>query len=154
MKKYLVLLAAVMMVIAMVSGAFAASPTNVDVTASATVTSNCEVTPGTLAFGLVDADHGSSYTVTAAGLSIKCTTGTAVIVSDNNGVRGDNTMTDGTHFLPYSTTYNPSLTGGGTGTSGTELATALGFTGTITMANLSGVVAGVYGDTIQLTLTY
>jgi spore coat protein U-like protein len=154
MKKYLVILAAVMMVIAMVSGAYAASPTKVDVTASATVTSNCVVNPGTLDFGPVDADHGSSYILTASGLSIKCTTGTVVAVTDNDGLNANKMNDGGGHFLPYTTTYTTPLTGGGTGTGGTELATALNFTGTISMANLLGVVAGNYVDTIQITLTY
>ena len=153
MKKFIVVLAAMAFVFAMVSGVIAASPTTLDVGVSATVVTNCEVTGGTLAFGNINAD-GSDVNATATGISIKCTKGTAVTVTDNDGVGGDNTMTDGSNLLSYSTNYTPSLTGGGTGTSGTELAGTLNFRGTVLAAAAEGVPAGNYTDTIVLTLTY
>jgi spore coat protein U-like protein len=155
MKKFLVISAAMMMVLTMVSGAMAQSPTTLDVGVSANVKTNCVVTGGTLAFGDIDAD-GLDKTVSAAGISIKCTKGTIVAVSDNDGVRTNNTMknTLTTDTLAYTTAYTASLLGGGTGGSGTELATALDFKGTVLAAAAEGVPAGIYEDTIELTLTY
>jgi spore coat protein U-like protein len=155
MKKLLVVLTAMMMVLAMVGGAMAASPTKLDVGVSANVKTNCVVMGGTLAFGDIDAD-GTDVNATATGISIKCTKGTIVAVSDNDGLRGNNTMkntlTDDT--LAYTTLYLPSLTGDGTGAGATDLEVALNFRGTVAAADAEGVPAGVYTDTIELTLTY
>lgn len=157
MKKYLVVLAAMAFLIVMVGGAYAASPTTLDVTASATVKTNCVVSSGaTLAFGDIDAD-GADVNATASGISIKCTKGTVVTVADNDGLDA-NKMQSGANRLPYTTAYTASLTGGGTGGGGTELGDSaaghLNFRGTVPVATAAGVPAGVYGDTITLTLTY
>jgi spore coat protein U-like protein len=154
MKKFLVVSAAMMMVLAMVSGAMAQSPTTLDVGVSATVNARCVVTGGTLAFGDLEAGGGDKADIAASGISIKCTNGTSVAVTDNDGVDADNTMTSGSNELPYSTSYTSSLTGAGTGVSSTDLATTLAFKGTVLEADYALVPAGAYTDTIVLTLTY
>lgn len=155
MKKYLVVLAVMAFFVVMAGGAYAQSPTTLNVGVTANVKAKCVVTGGTLAFGDIVAD-GADVNATASGISIKCTKGTSVAVSDNDGSRGDNTMKHATEnqYLTYSTTYTASLTGGGTGGGGTELATALDFKGTVLAAAAEGVPAGAYADTIILTLTY
>jgi spore coat protein U-like protein len=149
-----------MMVIAMVSGAFAAQAT-VSVNATATVTSICNVHGGTLPFGTVNAD-GVDVTVDAAGgISIQCTKGTSVAITNDgglNGGSGKNLFMDGgtTTKLPYSIDYNTPLTGDGAagtniGAKGTGL---LSLTGTVTHSAAEGVIAGNYSDTLVLTLSY
>jgi spore coat protein U-like protein len=159
MKKYLVILAAMMMVVFMVSGAYAANAT-VSVGASATVTSICNVHDGTLPFGTIDAD-GTDKTVDAAGgISIQCTTGTSVAVAVGDGLyySGGHRMADGLgNFLKYSVTNNNPIVG--EGATGANIATNSGSThlvlkGTVLAADASGVKAGIYTDTLVLTLTY
>lgn len=157
MKRFMVVLAAMALVIVMTSGAFAGS-TNLNVNSSATVTTICNVNGGTLVFGNVDAD--SDTTVSAGGgLSIKCTAGTSVTVTDDLGSYESGTqmrMKDaGTNYLPYSINYTKTaMTGKGAGAGGTDLNTDLNLTGTITGAQIAGVPAGSYTDVIQLTIAY
>jgi spore coat protein U-like protein len=158
MKKYLVILAAVMMVIAMVSGAFAGSQP-VTVGASATITTTCNVIAGTLSFGAIDGDATADTTVSAGGsFSIKCTKGTAVTVTDDKGENEAGTqmnMKSGSDLLPYSISYTTTaLTGEGAGAGGTSIIDHLALTGTVSAAQLPGVKAGSYTDTITLTLAY
>jgi len=89
MKKYLVVLAAMMMVIAMVSGAYALETTTQTVTASATVSKVCSNgTNGTLAFGTIDPGGSSPVTASSSGLTYKCSTGTSFSVTGINGATG------------------------------------------------------------------
>ncbi len=152
MKKYLVVLAVMAFFVVMAGGAYAQSPTTLNVGVTAKIKTNCVVTGGTLAFGDIDAD-GADVNANASGISIKCTKGTSVAVSDDDGL-DSNKMQSGANRLPYTTTYTANLTGGGTGGGGTELATALDFKGTVAAAAAEGVPAGDYTDTIKLTLTY
>jgi uncharacterized membrane protein len=86
MKKYLVVLAAMAFVIAMVSGAYAANNTTQTVTATATVSTICKNgTNGTLAFGTIDPGGSSAVTASSSGLTYMCSNGTTFNISAISG---------------------------------------------------------------------
>ena len=157
MKKYLVLLAAMMMVIAMVSGAFAGTATD-SVPVTAKVTTSCTVTGGSLDFGTVDADsNATGKSATAVAPTIKCTKGLLVTVTDDLGANeatpgtGPSRMTNGTSFIVYTFSHAGSLIGTGIGN---DIGSTLTLAGSFAANALDGATEGNYTDAILLTLTY
>lgn len=160
MKKLMVVLAAVFMVLTMVSGSFAATKTDA-IPVTATVTSNCTISGGSIAFGSVDAvtdAAGKSATVTAP--TINCTKGASVAVSDDMGANeavagtAPARMSDGSgNYINYSFSYTAALTGDGMGVAhdiGDDLALAASFAA----GALDVAPAGSYSDTLTITITY
>jgi spore coat protein U-like protein len=133
------------------------------ITASGTVIGTCTVTASNMAFTTLSQ---SGTTTATSSVTPNCTNGTAWTVTNSAGngylYLGSNTALDGASriSIPITLTSNAAaftlanaangkLTGTGNG-SGQEQTTAL--TGTAESA--SGKVAGVYGSTITLTITY
>jgi spore coat protein U-like protein len=156
MKKSLVIMAAMVMVIAMVSGAYAAGPGSPKTTAvpvTATVLNNCSITGGSIAFGSVDAlTNASGASATVVQPVIKCTKSAVVAVTDDKGLRTNYTMKDaGTDVLVYSVAYTASLTGSGITT---DIGSTLALTGSLAAGALDAIPAGSYSDTLTLTIAY
>lgn len=153
MKKLMVVLAAMMMVIAMVAGAYAATVVpEVDVTA--TVTKKCSATKvdGTISFD-IDPEAAGPITAntTADGTepSVKCTAGTtyAVACTSQNG----GTL-NGTDNIPYTITGCTSpITGEGFG-AGKDVEIPVGVS--ILSTDYANAEIGAHTDTILVTVTY
>lgn len=157
MKKYLVVLAAMVMVIAMVSGVYAATQTDA-IPVTATVTSNCTISGGSIAFGSVDAvgdAGGKAATVTAP--TINCTKGASVAVTDDDGenelAADAPRMTNGTDFIAYTVGYTTPLTGEGMGVP-QDIGDSLALSASFAAGALDLASAGAYTDTLTITITY
>ena len=153
MKKYLVVLASMLMVLAMAGGASAGSKDGA-IPVSATVATNCTISGGSIDFGTVDAvtdAGGKSATVIAP--TIKCTKGASVGVTDDGGTHFSTTprMSDGTNFLAYTVSYDTPLTGDGIKT---DIGNSLNLTASLAAGALDDVPAGSYSDTLTITITY
>ena len=163
MKKYLVVLAAMVMVIAMASGAYAAgvgSPKTDAVPVTATVLNNCSITGGSIAFGSVDAiTNAGVTTATVVQPTIKCTKGASVLVTDDMGANeavagtAPARMKDGgTNYIVYSFNYTKTaLTGNGITT---DIGATLALSGILAAGALDNVPAGAYTDTLTLSIAY
>lgn len=157
MKKYLVVLASMLMVLAMVGGAWAAGSKTDAIDVSATVATNCTISGGEIAFGTVDAvtdAGGKSATVIAP--TIKCTKGASVAVTDDDGLyesglNAPRMKNAGTDYLAYTVSYNASLTGQGMNT---DIGNSLNLTASLAAGALDDVPAGSYSDTLTITITY
>ena len=134
---------------------------------NATVTSNCTVTAGTLAFGNVDVTTGAAVDGTGT-LSVICTSGTPWQAAADAGVGTGATaatrkMANGTNLLDYalytdsgrSNIWGDAADSGTAKISGTGTGTAQSNTiyGTI-LANQAALPAGAYSDTVTVTVTY
>ena len=169
MKKYLVLLAAMMMVIAMVSGVYAGTKTQT-VTATATVIGSCDVgTDGTLAFPTIDPGaQTTDITATGSGLAYSCSKGTSFKVSKLSGANGGSTtcsssgacsmvgtMTStavGTDTLGYTVSITSVGPNQGTGFSSTV---DVPFTGKITNAQyIDAVTHNDYSEVVTVEISY
>ena len=120
-----------------------------------TVLTACLVTGNaTLSFGTLDAaTNAGGATATVTPLSIMCTMGDAITVTNNGGLNYSGTprMISGTNYVPYNFSSAGSLTGaGGTTNIGGNL--ALG--GSINAGALDNIPSGTYSDTITLTINY
>jgi spore coat protein U-like protein len=163
MKKSLVIMAAMVMVIAMVSGAYAASvaPT---VAATATIANVCSASnDGKIDFGTIDEvanATGATGTITAS--TIHCTAGSTYAVTaagTNGGVNmgAGYKLVNGANSIAYSIVYNATITGQGTTSSiggNTRPATDLNLTSSIAAGALTTQPAGTYTDTITITVAY
>jgi len=156
MKKYLVVLASMLMVLAMAGGASAGSKDGA-IPVSATVATNCTISGGSIDFGTVDAvtdAGGKSATVIAP--TIKCTKGASVAVTDDDGLyesglNAPRMKNAGTDYLAYTVSYNASLTGQGMNT---DIGNSLNLTASLAAGALDDVPAGSYSDTLTITITY
>ena len=138
------------------------------ITASGTVVGTCSVTAGAMAFSTLSQ---LGTTVITSSVTPTCTNGTAWTIT-NSGANegyiylGSNAALDGTSMLATPITVNTGFAASGqaftlanavagklvgTGT-GSDDAQANALKGTA--ANANGNVAGVYGGTITLTITY
>jgi len=164
MKKYLVVLAAIMMVIFMVSGVYAAGTATPTVAATATIANVCSASnDGKIDFGTIDEvanAGGATGTITPS--TIHCTAGSTYVVTAagaNNGGSGTGPYYLGVGgvapWIAYSITFNTPITGKGTTTSiGGTGAGNLALTGSIASGALTTQPAGAYTDTITLTIAY
>lgn len=160
MKNIYGVLAAVTLVIAM-AGAAAAGTTPSAVAASATVAAVCSASGSpAIGFGTLDAvadAAGASAAITAP--TILCTNGASITVTDDTGVNeavpgtAPARLKSGTNYIPYSYSYTGSLTGAGMGTSIGGVA-GLNLTASIAAGALDNAPAGVYADTLTLTIAY
>ena len=161
MKKLMVVLAAMMMVIFMASGAYAAgvgSPKTDAIPVSLTVANNCSISGGSIAFGSIDAiTNAGGKTATVVQPTIKCTKGASVLVTDDMGANeavagtAPARMKDGgTNYIVYSFNYTKTaLTGTGITT---DIGATLVLTGTLAAGALDNVPAGAYTDTLTLSI--
>jgi spore coat protein U-like protein len=159
MKKLMVVLAAMMMVIFMASGAYAAgvgSPKTDAIPVSLTVANNCSISGGSIAFGSVDAitNSGGLTAPTIVQPTIKCTKGATVTVTDNKGLRSPTPamkLATGADLILYTYSYNTTLTGTGITT---DIGSTLALTASFAAGALDAATAGVYADTLTLTIAY
>lgn len=147
--------------------AFAAGSTSDTLDVSATVTSNCTVSAGTVAFGNVDVTTGAAVDGTGT-IAVTCTSGTAWSAAADAGSGTGATldtrkMVNGANLLNYAlytdearsnvwgdaadaNTVKISGTGNGTAQSSTIYGRVL--------ANQNSLPAGAYADTVTVTVTY
>ena len=158
MKKYLVVFAATVMVIFIVNGAYAAgvgSPKTDAIPVSLTVANNCSISGGSIAFGSIDAiTNAGGKTATVVQPTIKCTKGATVAVTDDKGLRSPTPamkLATGADLILYTYSYNTTLTG-------TDITSDIGSTLALTASFAAGALdaatAGVYADTLTLTIAY
>jgi len=158
MKKSLVILAAMVMVFAMVSGAFAAGSKTDAIPVSATVATNCTISGGSIAFGSVDAvTDATGKVATVVAPTINCTKGATVNVTNDDGgnelVAGAPRMKNGTQYIAYTVTYASPLTGADMGTTH-DIGGALTLAANIPAGALDAAAAGVYADIYTITIAY
>lgn len=158
-------LAAATLLAAMPGTAWAGSQT-APMSVSATVTANCTVSAGNLAFGNVNAVSGSNYDATAT-LSIACTNGSgwtaaATVGGGPSATFATRRMTAGANTLNY-TIYTDSgrttVWGDGTSSSSLISGTGNGSTQSVTVygrvpSGQTTVPAGSYADSVTVTVTY
>jgi spore coat protein U-like protein len=159
-------------VAAALAAAVAASPayatdTTSSLGVSSTVTANCTVSTLPVAFGNVDVTSGQAVQGTGS-ISVTCTSGTAWTAAANAGAGtgadlSTRKMANGANLLNYSL-YTDSArtliwgdgvagataTFGDTGTGTAQTKTVYG----LIPAAQTGVPAGAYADTVQVTVTY
>lgn len=141
MKKILVLAAAIALVS---STAFAAGTATLNVTAN--VTATCSITGGTLGFGPLDPLVGTAVgPISAAGVQVTCSNGTAFTVTDTASTNPLVHATVTTSTIPFI------LNHAGVGT-GTGAATAYAITGTIAANTYATALAGAYASSVTLTV--
>lgn len=160
MKKYLVLLAAVMMVIAMVSEAFAEGTIAPTAQVNATVVNLCTTTNnGVIDFpDLTVGDTGTKNATVTTPPTIYCSAGSSytVVASSPNTSGSDFRLKHGTaDYMIYTLTFNGSITGEGpTQSIGGAGATRLNLGATIADTAYSTAVPGDYGDLVTFTINY
>lgn len=118
-----------------------------DLTVTAEVDATCTITAGTLDFGVLDPTSGDAATVTNnSAATVTCTSGQDYTLSDDDGVRGDHTLSDGTNTIAYTLAYTTSGTGDGT-------AENISIQGDIAFSAYQTKPAGTYTDTVVLTVS-
>jgi spore coat protein U-like protein len=160
MKKRMIILAAIAIVLAMISGAYAAGSATPNVVLSATVATTCVVGgSGTMAFGSLDANtnSGGSTTPIMSGMTLWCTKNDSVAFAVGNGLNyaasTRNLKDSGSNVIPYTVAFTTPITGLGKSDT-TTMVTNLALKATIAAGALDNVPAGSYGDTVVLTITY
>ena len=156
-------MAAMTLIIAMGAGAYAATTTS-SVNATATLTPGCLFGGGpALAFGTIAAGVDSAAkTATVTDPTLYCTSGYNATITDDDGANESganlNQLSDGSgNFIPYTLSYDSTLTGLGAGAGndiGGQGAGSLSLTATIGAGVVDTVPAGSYSDTVVLTVTY
>ena len=159
MKKSLVVMAAIAIVIAMVSGAWASG--------SATVNAKAKVVDVCVLSGTADIDFGSLDANTnaagvpnigltnAASMSLWCTNGAAVTISMDNGAHWDGVASTrrlsdaGTGYIAYTLAGTTAMTGGG---KSSNLISAWDLQGSIPAGALDNSPAGNYTDSVLVTV--
>lgn len=152
--------------------AFAAAPafaadasSSLDV--NATVSANCTVSTSAVAFGDVDVTSGQAVQGTGD-ISVTCTSGTAWTAAADAGAGAGadlaiRKMADGANLLDYSLFIDSARTqiwgDGIEGATATFASTGTGTAQTRTVYGLipagqTGVPAGEYADTVQVTVSY
>jgi spore coat protein U-like protein len=165
MKKYLVVLASMVMVLTMVGGVWAAT-TSQDVSVSAAVQTMCKNgTDGTMSFGTIDPSSTSAVTATSSGLTYKCSNGTTFNVTELESTKGGQTGTCAsfTGTMESDSTsgdtlnYNATCTAGpytGQGF-GTGKGVSVNINGEVTVSQFENAVPhSDYTDTLVVTISY
>jgi spore coat protein U-like protein len=152
MKKLTVLAMVLGLVLVSSGAAVAADSTTVAV--SANVVGTCKfITGGTLAFGSLDPNSGSDVNATASP-TFWCTKNASYTITDDDGLHKSGTThrmqhaTDLTEYIPYTFAYTP--TGSGQGRTSPITLT---INGTVAYADYRNSAAGDYADTVTLTIT-
>jgi len=165
MKRYMIVLVAIAIVIAMVGGAYAASISET-VTVTGSVSGTCKAgTDGVMSFSIVDPSaSGPILASVATDATVYCTKNTpfTVTASSANHVGGPascggsgitGTLKDASNnLMDYTFTCG---TGAGTGQGfGAGKDQTLGLGGSISSTAYATAPASTYGDTITLTISY
>jgi spore coat protein U-like protein len=154
MKKIFVAAAVAVIVIAMASGAFAATDTGA-VAASASVSGVCNVVAGgTIPFGALDQVTGGAVPAVVVQPQIWCTKNLPYTITDDNGANASGGIyrlraSGSADFIPYTFTYTAAGFGSG---KTTNIAPAI--TASIAAGDYADVPADSYADTVTLTITY
>lgn len=151
------------------SSAFAGTATS-NMSVSATVSANCTITAGALAFGAYDpiVTNATNPLPGTATLTVACTNGSPSVITLDQGLNpaGGSTnaaplrqMASGGNFLSYSLFQDNALTVPWGNTNGTGSAyTGTGVSGSVTVyGQVSGgqnVPSGTYNDTVVATITF
>lgn len=148
-----------MMVVFMVSGAFAAGTIAPTAQVNATVVNLCPTSNnGVINFpDLTVGDTGTKNATVATPPTIFCSAGSSytVVASSPNKSGSNFRLTDGTNLMVYNLTFNASITGEGpTQSIGGAGATRLNLGATIDDTAYSTAVPGVYADTVTFTINY
>lgn len=151
MKKSLLAMVAVALV-SMAGAAMAGDTTTVAV--SATVVGTCKFTAGgTIPFGNLDPSVGTDQTPAVTQPTFWCTKGAGYTISDDAGLYDTGPlarrMKHGTlaEYIPYSFTYTATGTGAGPAS-----VLTMNIASTVLGADYANVSAGVYSDTVTLTI--
>ena len=151
------------------SSMFAGTATS-NMSVTATVTANCTISAGSLAFGTYDPVVANASTALngSATLTVTCTNGAAATLTLGQGSNANTGSTDtaplrrmktGTNFLSYSLYQDSgrSTTWGNTSATGVSY-TGTGSVGSVTVfaavAAAQNVPAGSYADTVVATITF
>jgi spore coat protein U-like protein len=167
MKKSLFVVAAIAMVIAMVGGAYAASPATAVIPATAGVLAVCSVSDvgASIAFGAgLDAvTNAAGVAATVIPPSIMCTKSDSVTITDDKGANESGAQMrlnctgapciPSTDYINYSISYTGGLTGLGITTEIGDI-THLALAASMAAGALNNVPAGSYADTVTLTIAY
>lgn len=163
MKRFMVVLAAMALVLSMVSGLYAAS-TFQNVNATATVTGICKNgTDGTLAFGTIDPSSTSDVNVTSSGLTYKCSNGTTFNISElaSTGAGTTGTCAGYTGTMKSTGTpadeldYTATCTAGPYTGTGFSVAVSVPISGTVTSTQYQDAKPhDDYTDTLKVTISY
>lgn len=145
--KKLVVLAAVAMFL-MTGSAMAANTATVGV--SANVVGSCTIAGGSIPFGNLNAAGAGPMNAVVTQPQVNCSNGLAYVVTDDDGMNESgvnaNQMAFGANVIPYSFTY----TAAGVGTGGLA---NMDIAASIAEADYLGKPAGIYNDTVTLTVT-
>ncbi len=176
MKKYMVVLAAMVIVVAVAGSTWAATATQT-VTTTATVQKVCKNgTNGTLAFGSIDPSGLVDVTASSAGLTYSCSNGTSFNITAIDGGTGGvggastgtcagftGTMRDNAGAGPHTLDYTLACAAPGAGPYagqgfGAGSAVSVVLDGTITPAQFQNAYVGAadnaYTDVVTVTVTY
>jgi spore coat protein U-like protein len=143
-----------------------ATDANSSLAVNASVTANCTVSTSAVAFGNVDVTSGQAVQGTGS-VSVTCTNGTAWTAAADAGAGtgadlATRKMANGADLLDYSLFTDSARTqtwGDGQGATTTFAATGTGTAQVKTVYGLipagqTGVAAGDYADTVQVTVSY
>jgi spore coat protein U-like protein len=150
MKKHLIVLAAIVMVVMMAGGVWAAPG---DVTVQATVADKCAAISGNATIdmgtvdGVTDAAGVANMPITTNTLSLKCTKDANVTIT----LGGTGNLHKGADVIAYTLAGDTAMLGLGFGAGG-ELLSAWNLTASIAAAGLDAAPAGVYTDTVTVTI--
>ncbi len=120
------------------------------VTVSATVVGTCQFNSGGSISFTLDPSVGGNVNGTVTQPQFWCTKNASYTISDDDGLNESGTthrLSNGTDFIPYSFSY----TATGTGNGKTSPIT-MDITSTILEADYINAPAGVYNDTVTLTI--
>jgi spore coat protein U-like protein len=152
MKKTLILLTIIAVGVFLGAPSFAGDTGQVNINATVVGTCKFTATGGSTTIN-VTLDPSSGLDVTGSGsLQFWCTKGASYSVSDNDGLYesgpDQNRVSNGTEYIPYSFSYNPTS---GTGSGPTSPIT-LNVSATFAYTDYSGASAGTYSDTVTITV--
>jgi len=150
MKKIAVWFMAVGFVFGMSGVSLAADTANV--TVSATVVDTCLFTSaGDLSFGNIDPSLAGPFAPVVTDVNVQCGAGSAFAITDDGGVNGPPggpyAMNNGANMLVYTFSYTNAGVGAGFGTD-----VPLNINGSVTQAAAQAVPAGLYNDTVVLSV--
>lgn len=173
MKKYTLVVAVVMLVVAMAGSVWAAGTTTQTVTTTATVQGLCKNgTNGTLPFPSIDPSSGANVIASTSGLTYSCSNGTSFMITGIAGGTGGvggvsagdctgftGTMKDGGGLGLNTLNYTLACAAPGPGPYagqgfGAGKAVNVVLNGTITPLEFQNAFAAVYTDIVTVTVAY
>lgn len=133
---------------------------------SATVTANCTISAGSVAFGNINPMQATNWDATGT-LTVSCTNGSAWSISADAGSTAGATMTsrrmtsgaNTLNYALYTTSARNVVWGDGTGTTAVVSGTGTGGSQSVTIygripSGQTSAPTGPYADTVNITITY